>query len=169
MGFQAWSKLSVLVVASAALVGCTGGPEKNKTLIGQQKTNPQVNNLAQGQNRDFPTAGQGNLSPFAQQNPNLLTNIPQQQKPLNLQPATGPGAGQAFPTPPNLGPQINNPAPLPFPGQTPTTNSNPVFPTPNQGFNPINLPAPPSTTPSTTFGTSGRDTIPIFPPPAPPR
>ncbi|MSQ94166.1 MAG: hypothetical protein EXR98_06365 [Gemmataceae bacterium] len=43
MGFQAWSKLGVLVMAAAVLVGCNNGPEKNKKLLGATNGQPPGN------------------------------------------------------------------------------------------------------------------------------
>jgi hypothetical protein len=135
MGFKAWSKLSVLLFASAALVGCTSGPQKTNNAFGQ-KSSPMPNGLAtQNANQQaFPQQ----QSPFSNQpNGNLMSN-PQQQRPIQLQPATGPGPGQVMPTPPQNLPPFNTSgfsgqpaAPTPFPQQVAPHNA---------GFVPVPVP-----------------------------
>jgi hypothetical protein len=56
MGFKPWCKLSVLLLAGVALVGCNNGAEKDKKVLGPTGLNSPTNGALSNPNRDpFPT------------------------------------------------------------------------------------------------------------------
>ncbi len=167
MGFQAWSKLSVLVLAAAALVGCNNGPEKNKKLLGATNGQPPPSALSNPNPAAFPTAGanNGNLAPTSG---NPAFNRPN-TAPFGA-PANPAGSPNAIPTPPVFQPLGGTPNSSSS-SFAPTGNTNPVVPssglgssTPNLGNTSPSIPLPDTS----SFGAS-RTTLPPSSPPAIPK
>jgi hypothetical protein len=159
MGFKPWRTLSVLLIASAALVGCNNTAQKDKSAVAAPKVDPA---LAKGQPSKLPDPtwpGSSNGTKFPTQ-PASVNASPFDQKPLpanNVQPVSVLGGNG----------QLNNSSPWP-PPSNPGNNSTPSLP-PQNSFGP-----PPVPTPSSNFGTSRLTTsdglpngsTPIGPPPA---
>lgn len=164
MGFKSWGKLSVLVFAGAALVGCNNGPQKTGPGL-VQKSNPTVNPGFANQQKDFPVSPANNVktntpdpfSPVGNQN----LQRPQNGLPFTPNPVNTPNP--TLPTPPS------NLQPLPL---NSSNNFAPINPSLGSGNgpiplqNPANIPVPQR---PSGFGTDARETQPggiqVQPPP----
>lgn len=146
MGSKPWHKLSVLVVLSAAIVGCNNSPQKDKT-IGSTYGNPPSGKSQSAQNT-FPTA-----KPLDTTGINGQPKLPLINGPLNTG-ATGNSTAQPLnpgPFNPNVVP--NNPAlfnPNLLPNTTPNGISGP-FPSPGGGFATDRPPPPAPVAPPPNF------------------
>jgi hypothetical protein len=123
MGFNGWRNLSVLLLASAALVGCNNTPT-NKTVVAPPKSGDPPTGLTQQKQGPFNGQGQpvgtANPSQFprADSTPNPLLNMQGQGQPgLNSQFNQGaqqPKVGGDLPQFPKLPENSNAQQPNPF-------------------------------------------------------
>lgn len=150
MGFKAWSKLSVLVLAGAALVGCQNGQQREKKLLGATPGNPPPTNA-------FTNTPQGAF-PTAKDNYGAPNGVSPASNRSNPAFGTPPGSGGGIPPMPTFPPMNNTTSKGASSSFAPTDRnpnlaapSNPALPVPNTSNDGIALPKIPSA--GTTFGT----------------
>jgi hypothetical protein len=180
MGFKPWGNLSVLLLASAALVGCNNTPQKDKSLgvgpkIGDASIAKGQPNMPgpsfpnqNGASQQFPKTG-GNPNPLLDNSPKWPATSGNSPSPFNpsFTPTGGPDIGgttrNPFPPNPSFPPTSRDNVPLGSngggrPGNiTPPANQLPPIPNVNSPFGGTinNSPAP--LQPATPFATDPRN------------
>jgi hypothetical protein len=127
MGFKPWCKLSVLVLAGAALVGCNNGAQKDTKVLGATKGSPPViGALPNANTGPFPIAPNNNsLTPIGGNAP-----FGRQNDPITIPP----NPNSTIPTAPTGLPSIERPSSFaPLPGSSLS---------PNGGMGGLPLPGP---------------------------